>query len=64
MNGLEKIARTIPVPPARHKSKEMPTPPNSDAAYYFFARSFSKFFSSAMNSCTSLKSIYTEANRT
>jgi hypothetical protein len=31
---------------------------------HFFARSFSKFFSSLMNSCTSLKSMYTEANRT
>src|SRR6266568_3930404 len=31
---------------------------------YFFARSLSKFFSSLMNSCTSLKSMYTDANRT
>ncbi len=31
---------------------------------YFFTRSFSRFFSSLMNSCTSLKSMYTEANRT
>src|SRR6266436_10402845 len=31
---------------------------------YFFTRSFSRFFSSLMNSCTSLKSMYTDANRT
>src|SRR5712692_6044294 len=31
---------------------------------YFFTRSLSKFFSSLMNSCTSLKSMYTDANRT
>src|SRR6266851_4610228 len=31
---------------------------------YFFTRSFSRFFNSLMNSCTSLKSMYTDANRT
>ena len=31
---------------------------------YFLARSLSKFFNSLMNSCTSLKSMYTDANRT
>src|SRR6266566_1855677 len=31
---------------------------------YFLTRSFSRFFSSLMNSCTSLKSMYTDANRT
>ncbi len=31
---------------------------------YFLTRSFSRFFSSLINSCTSLKSIYTDANRT
>src|SRR5260370_31176151 len=36
----------------------------NDRRNYFLTRSLSRFFSSLMNSCTSLKSMYTEANRT
>src|SRR5205814_10695740 len=36
----------------------------NDRRDYFLTRSLSRFFSSLMNSCTSLKSMYTEANRT
>jgi uncharacterized membrane protein len=35
-----------------------------NATAHFLTRSFSRFFSSLMNSCTSLKSMYTLANRT
>src|SRR5882762_4353209 len=36
----------------------------NDRRDYFLTRSLSRFFSSLMNSCTSLKSMYTDANRT